>query len=252
MHGRLLGLTISFTLALAPAALSAQGGPPQGPPKNLQVLPKDIPRPQLVALMRGVAGALGVRCTYCHVATEANGREEFDFPADDKEMKKTAREMFRMVMDINGKYMPAMGRNLTDRTRVMCFTCHRGLSKPRTLEAEVMDAYEKGGTDSATAKYRDLRTKYYGRAAYDFGDAPLVNASNEVAARADGRKDAIKLLQLNAEFNPKSPATYQAIAQNSLAIADTAAAVSALEKLIELDPENPLAKRVLGTIKKPE
>jgi tetratricopeptide (TPR) repeat protein len=78
-----------------------------------------------------------------------------------------------------------------------------------------------------------------------------VNASNEVAARADGRKDAIKLLQLNAEFNPKSPATYQAIAQNSLAIADTAAAVSALEKLLELDPENPLAKRVLGTIKKP-
>ena len=73
MDGRIVSLTISLALAVAPVALMAQGGPPQGPPKNLQVLPKDTPRPQLIAMMRGVAGALGVRCNYCHVATEANG-----------------------------------------------------------------------------------------------------------------------------------------------------------------------------------
>src|SRR5262249_38141287 len=34
--------------------------------KNLKVLPKDISRPALVGQMRQVAGALGVRCGFCH------------------------------------------------------------------------------------------------------------------------------------------------------------------------------------------
>ena len=62
---------------------------------NLQVLPKDIPRAQLVSTMRGFAGALGVRCTHCHVGPD--DLQGMDFATDEKESKKIARTMLRMV-----------------------------------------------------------------------------------------------------------------------------------------------------------
>ena len=54
---------------------------------------------------------------------------QLDYSLDDKETKKIAREMIKMVMDINGKYLPATGRTFTDLTRVTCETCHHGLAK---------------------------------------------------------------------------------------------------------------------------
>ena len=35
--------------------------------KNLQVFPKDIPRPKLIPIMDSFGQALGVQCSYCHV-----------------------------------------------------------------------------------------------------------------------------------------------------------------------------------------
>jgi len=37
---------------------------------NLEVLPEDITRGELVSIMRGFAGALGVRCNHCHVGED--------------------------------------------------------------------------------------------------------------------------------------------------------------------------------------
>lgn len=49
--------------------MPAPGAPRWQPPDptNLQVLPKDIPKAQLVQTMRGFAMGLGVRCEHCHV-----------------------------------------------------------------------------------------------------------------------------------------------------------------------------------------
>ena len=55
--------SIAFIAICAPMALAAQGGAAPGggqgrggePPKNLQVLPKDMPRNQVTALMRTFA-----------------------------------------------------------------------------------------------------------------------------------------------------------------------------------------------------
>jgi hypothetical protein len=37
---------------------------------NLQVLPKDVAKRELVAAMRGIASDLGVRCAHCHVGPD--------------------------------------------------------------------------------------------------------------------------------------------------------------------------------------
>ena len=70
---------------------------------NLKVLPKDISKGELVSVMRGFAGGLGVRCNHCH---EGPGNlQGMDFATDDKESKRTARAMMLMVKAINGEYL---------------------------------------------------------------------------------------------------------------------------------------------------
>src|SRR5262245_50426025 len=79
--------------------------------------------------MNLLADSLGVRCDYCHVQvapdftrTPSNvGGWEWD--RDDKPEKRTAREMMRMVIDLNA------GR-FKGESRVTCYTCHRGATQP--------------------------------------------------------------------------------------------------------------------------
>ena len=234
-----------------PGLLLAQGFQQGPPPKNLQVLPKDLTRAEVVARMRGIAAALGVRCEYCHVSTTGpDGREQNDFAADDKETKKIARGMLRMVNDINDKYLIGdMGRTLPDRHRVACETCHHGLAKPRTIQAELVEALEAKNTDSAVALYRDLRTRYYGRAAYDFGEPAIPFAAQSVAQMANQRPAAIQLLKLNLEFYPQSVVTLTSLAQIYLLGADTAAAMDALTRAAAIAPDDRQVKGMLARLK---
>ena len=108
--------------------------------KNLQVLPRDITREELLATMRSFTRGLGVRCNHCHVVTATEPKEVLDFPADTKEEKRVARVMLRMVNDINGAWMPrveeaegeahAAASNTAPEMRVVCWTCHRGKPEP--------------------------------------------------------------------------------------------------------------------------
>ena len=61
--------------------LSAAAAGAQIPDKfeNLQVLPKDIPKDQLVQTMRSFANALGVRCVHCHAAKDPQDMKTMDF-----------------------------------------------------------------------------------------------------------------------------------------------------------------------------
>jgi len=238
---------VSLSFAL-PALLVAQGGGFQGPPpKNLQVLPKDLSRNEVVARMRVIALSLGVRCEYCHVSTTGpDGREQNDFAADDKDTKKTARAMLRMVNDINDQYLIAtMGRTLSDRHRVTCETCHHGLAKPRTIQAEMLDAIDAKGADSAIALYRDLRTRYLNRGSYDFSELPLA----DLGRLTTQRPAVLALLKLNLEFYPQSVPTFTALAQQALQGGDTAAALDALNKASAIAPDNPQVRGMLARLK---
>jgi hypothetical protein len=103
--------------------------------KNLQVLPRNITRDELLATMRGFTRGLGVRCDHCHVVTATQPRQEFDFPSDTKENKRAARGMLRMVMEINRTLIPralqAAGERVEEGEQfVTCWTCHRGHEEP--------------------------------------------------------------------------------------------------------------------------
>ena len=96
---------------------------------NLQVMPKDVSRAELTMIMRMFAMGLGVRCEHCHVG-EGNDLSKFDFAADTKAPKATARQMMRMVLhiqdDLKGIGDPAR------MPKVTCYTCHRGQKMPAT------------------------------------------------------------------------------------------------------------------------
>jgi len=64
--------------------------------KNIQVL-TGLPQSQLIPVMNYIASSLGVKCTYCHVRKD----DKWDFVADEKPEKGTAREMIKMVQGIN-------------------------------------------------------------------------------------------------------------------------------------------------------
>ena len=100
---------------------------------NLQVLPRDIPPPQLVATMKSFAQGLGVRCEHCHVG-EGNDLSKFDFAADTKPAKATARKMIRMASALNTQLATIVppAADAAAAARVTCFTCHRGAPKPLT------------------------------------------------------------------------------------------------------------------------
>lgn len=263
-HFRLNAVALMLVAGL-PAIALAQGGRGGGePPKNLQVLPKDMPRNQVTALMRTFTMALGVRCEHCHAEAPAGaapadapaggrggrgGGPQLDYSLDDKESKKIAREMLKMVMDINGKYLPTTGRTINDFNRVTCETCHHGLARPRTLRAAITESVQSKGADTAIALYRQLRTRYYGSAAYDFSEMSLNETGNQLGQQADHRKSAIAILKLNLEYFPQSVPTMSTLANVSIAAGDTAGAVDALNKALAIQPDNNQLRNMLQRIK---
>jgi hypothetical protein len=125
-------LTASIAAAQAPAPAAGQraGGPP-APMKNLQVLPKDMPQPQVVTIMRAFNAALGVQCGHCHVWTKP-GDPSNDMAADTKVEKTVARVMMQMTGDINTRLAANIKKSADQIAKVECATCHRGEAIPVT------------------------------------------------------------------------------------------------------------------------
>jgi hypothetical protein len=108
-------LLVSFAVLASLFTLAAQDAPKAAPlaPKNLKLLqPSDI-RPMMGAFRT----ALGVQCTFCHVAR--------DFSSDENPHKDIARKMIVMEREINAKFPDG-------KEHVTCYTCHRGAEEPAT------------------------------------------------------------------------------------------------------------------------
>lgn len=126
-------VTGSFAAAQAPAPAGGQraGGAPPAPMKNLQVLPKDTPQPQVIAMMRAFNAAMGVECGHCHIWTKP-GDPSNDMAADTKIEKTVARVMMQMTTEINTKLAASIKKPADQIARVECATCHRGAAIPVT------------------------------------------------------------------------------------------------------------------------
>ena len=124
-----LVLAGSLTVSAAQAPQAEGGGAPPPPLQNLQVFPKDTPRPQVVTAMQAFSAALGVTCNHCHVFN-GPGDPMNDFVGDTKPTKNMARAMMRMVQDMNSKVPGAVNKPADQAARVTCAMCHRGATTP--------------------------------------------------------------------------------------------------------------------------
>jgi hypothetical protein len=124
----------------------APGQPPAGRggpqlPKNIQVL-KDVPPEQLQLTMQYIAASLGVQCNFCHV----QGQNDLD----DKDTKKTARQMMKMVDQLNSTFFDG-------KPSVSCASCHNGRSKPVRTPPLAIDMTPEQAAAAAAGRGRGGR-----------------------------------------------------------------------------------------------
>jgi len=248
------------------------GGGQQRPPENLLVLRKDMPRDSVVMIMRGFTAALGVRCEYCHTEREGGapaggppggapaggppggapgggfgggggggGGPPLNYALDNKDTKKTARVMLKMVDSINKVFLATVPtRDMAAVINVNCYTCHRGVAKPMTIDAVLASTIDKSGVDSAIARYRVLRNDMLlGR--YNFSEQPVTLAAQRLAA-AGKYDDAMKLLQMNQEFNPTSANIDYEIADVLINKGDKDAGIARLKAILVKNPNDRRAR----------
>ena len=215
---------------------------------NTRVIARSTPVINVIGTMRNFTSYLGVRCQYCHVGEEGMPLTQFNFASDQKRTKLVAREMMRMVEEINHRLDSLPGRT-NPGLQVTCNTCHRGASRPVPLSALIIDAATAAGADSATRAYHAIRDRYYGRDAYDFGEGSLNTAAFRlgVAKKFD---EAFAMLKLNEELFPGSSGMYVFRGNINLMKADTAAAEAAFREAVRRDPTNLEAKGRLQAIGK--
>ncbi len=215
----------------APGAAGAPGTPP-AQERNLQILPKDISRQELGDIMQGFARSLGVGCDHCHMG---ESMETMDWANDDKDAKKNAREMMRLVRTINEGLA---GLTKTDHTRaeVGCETCHRGLAvPPRPLGEILAEKALASGPDAALAEYNGLHVE-----AGDAGRSRLREQALNTAARRlrDEKRlpDAIALLRKNASLFPRSADVAAMLGSMLAESGDVEGGRAELQRALEIDP----------------
>jgi hypothetical protein len=205
----------AVALLAVTARASAQGTPAKPPLPDMQQ----------------VAAALGVTCEYCHAPRGESPRQT----ANGRPRLEVGREMIAMTASLNASVQAATGKTAREAAAVTCATCHRGVAIPRPLAEILLVTSVREGADAAIKQYRELRSQYYGRGTYDFGEDTLLSVTRRLAnARPEV---AIPLADLNMEFFPKSVNTLvqKAIAQGGR---DDEAAVATLKQALEIEPEN--------------
>ena len=119
---------VAAAAAVEPNAAAQQPGSAGAKRPKLRVL-QALPESQLFPLMNLLADSLGVRCDYCHVQESPNLTKTpsniggWLWDRDDKPQKRTARDMMRMVIELNTG-------SFKGESRVTCYTCHRGSPLP--------------------------------------------------------------------------------------------------------------------------
>lgn len=218
--------------------------------ENLQVLPKDIARAELTQVMRAFSMGLGVRCQYCHVVKAGgnpNSLESLDFKADDKVEKKKARVMMKLVHTINNTLLADVPDRVQPQLNVQCVTCHRGSPLPMTLDRVLLETVQKQGVDSAVARYRQLREQTLVQGRYNFSESTL----NELAQQLAGLQkptEAIRMLELNQEFNPGSAQIDFQIGEIHRARGEKESAIARYKKALEKQPNHQQASRRLSEL----
>lgn len=229
------GLLHVLPFAAAPAGAQSPW-PERG--ENLQELPADFSGERIAAVMRGFTGALGVRCSHCHVGEEGAPLSTYDFVSDDNPNKDRARAMLRMLGDINDHLGEMDLQAGVDRVNMWCHTCHAGKPRPQVLSEAVDEAYESGGGAEALARFQSLRAEHYGGPAYDFR-APSVDALGAGFLARGDTATARRFLLLNVEHHPGFGPGWARLGDLAAAEGATGQAAAFYERALELTPGDP-------------
>ncbi len=201
--------------------------------------------------MVALANEIGVPCAYCHVA---GANKRLDYKSDSNPKKAVARKMIEMTADINARVWLATGTEAARTTEtggaksVSCVTCHRGVPIPLPIAVIVARAIEREGPQAAVAQYRELRSRFYERDAYDFTEVELLRIAK---LYVDSDPDAtIALLRMNLEWRPSSAVSYVVMAYAYTRKLDDKAAIPLLEKALDIEPENGPAQGYLHQLRR--
>lgn len=176
-------------------------------PKNLKVLSPDISPEELRATMFSIGQQVGIRCSRCHDFTPNTPFAERDYASDQKELKRVAREMMRMVQGINDA-VSAIDRGPDHKTlTVQCVTCHRGVNQPRQIEEIFETAAKEDGLASAIKQYSELRERWYGAGAYNFSAWRLGGIAQSIFDNGD-TEGGMQVHALNLELNRDDGSVY--------------------------------------------
>lgn len=199
--------------------------------------------------MQQVAQDLGVKCDYCHTGQRFGQPPAAPAAAAGALPSKfeIARAMIAMTNDLNTRILAATGKTPATAAKVTCMTCHRGVTVPGELSDIIAHTALRDGPDAAIAQYRDLRSRYYGRGTYDFGEDTLLGSAEQLLRVKP--QAAIPILELNVEFFPKSVQSYSRIAYAYTRSLDDASAMKALEKALEIEPDNGIIRGQLDQLK---
>ena len=213
---------------------------------NLQVLPSDMSRGQVTGIMRGFTAALGLRCSSCHVGEEGQPLNTYDFASDDRINKVKAREMMRMVQQIN-QSLNALPDRSTGEPMVTCATCHGGVRVPYPIAEVMAMTAERSGAQAAAERYQELREQYFGGRQYDFTEDALISIGDDFQGREEFDA-ADQFYGLALGYFEGSWRGHLGLAQVAEGRGDTAAARMHYGHVLERDPENRDATRALAAL----
>ncbi|MDX1454868.1 MAG: c-type cytochrome [Gammaproteobacteria bacterium] len=215
-------------------------------PENLKVLTQ-LKGQRLAPVMTGFTRALGVRCTHCHVGVDGESFHDYDFASDEKLAKRTARRMLEMLGDINS-HLDEVEHSGPEPVNMWCDTCHRGRPRPLRLHDELAEVYVASGKDAALAHYEELRERFYGRGAYDFGPNALNSFGYQVLG--DGDIDgAVDIFERNVALHPDNGNAHDSLGEGYMKQGRTAAAIESYERALQLNPRNDNARQQLEVLR---
>ena len=174
--------------------------------ENLQVLPPDISRAELIEIMLSNLSGLGLPrranrgCLFCHAGSMDVPASEWDWASDENPMKLKARVMMGMVREINGTHLAAFANRSDPQVEVGCYTCHAGRTNPMPLSDLLVAEFETSGSDGLEALYRRLRARYYAADAYDFRASTLAGVADRLFGM-DAVEAAATVHSLNIEYS---------------------------------------------------
>ena len=218
-------------------------------PKNLQYFPADITRDALVQRMREFSFALNVRCQFCHAGGDGVSFDGVDFGSDEKPAKRKARAMLKMTDQINNSLLTQIPDREAPRVVVECSTCHRGRRTPKSMQTMLFEMIEGQGVEAAVARYRELRASDTLSGRYNFTEWEI----NELARRLVQAKNtaaAIAILEMNGEFNPKSPEIDFQIGELHRGRGERDKALARYRKALEKAPNHPAVKARIAELEK--